>query len=237
MENFVFNLFKEQLSRIILDFSPNSINANFLSGRGSINDVRLNVSLINETYRDICPFLEFVEISLSELRIEVTSYTNLKRAPIVLFIGEVRAVAREPLDYRATTSTDDHTSSPSQQSQPQQYGLLHRILDNLCVKVGRVELSFSSLGKFKTRRCGPWNPPSFRLRFDDIEWTSITECGMPGTPDAIWAHNDDRDVVEAAPTSNNHGRRRHRTYVIYKRLSGTFRVELMTRREGGGRGG
>ena len=107
MESFVFNLFKEQLSKIIVDFSPSSINANFLSGRGSINDVRLNVDLINDHLRGVCPFVEFVEMSLSELRVEVTSYTNLKRSPIVLVIGEIRAVAREPLEYRVGTTNDD----------------------------------------------------------------------------------------------------------------------------------
>jgi hypothetical protein len=55
MENFVFNLFSDKLSKIILDFSPDSINANFLNGRGSITDVWLNVDLINDYLRPSCP--------------------------------------------------------------------------------------------------------------------------------------------------------------------------------------
>ena len=48
MESFVLNLFSDQLSKVILDFNPNTINANLLSGKGSITNLRLNVDVINE---------------------------------------------------------------------------------------------------------------------------------------------------------------------------------------------
>ena len=41
---------------------------------------------------------------LPELRVEVTSYTNLKKAPIVLVIEEIHAAAVEPLEYHLDPS-------------------------------------------------------------------------------------------------------------------------------------
>ena len=107
MESFVLNLFSDQLSKIIYNFHQSQINASFLSGKGSITNVRLNVGLINELLRPTVPFLEFTDITLSELRVEVTSYTNLKKAPIVLVIEEIHAKAREPLEYHVDPAANN----------------------------------------------------------------------------------------------------------------------------------
>lgn len=244
MENFVFNLFSDKLSKLIVNFSPVSINANFLSGRGSITDVRLNVDLINDYLRPSCPFIEFVEIELSELRVEVTSYTNLKKAPIVLVIGEIRAVARESLEYRTGGVDDDATKSnnTADAAAPratQQYGLLQRIIDNLSVKVGRISLSFSSLGKFKTRRSGPWTPPAFRCVIDDVEWISVCQSGHPGTPEDVWAHNNNsnNDTGGEGGFSSRFIRDGPRSYIIYKRMTATSRIDLAPGGLKGGGGG
>jgi hypothetical protein len=70
MENFVLNLFSDQLSKVILNFHPSTINANFLSGKGSITNLRLNVDVINEflnkpPHGGTVPFVKFTEIRLS----------------------------------------------------------------------------------------------------------------------------------------------------------------------------
>ena len=208
MESFVLNLFSVQLEKIIHNFHPSQINANFLSGKGSITNVKLNVDLINDLLKEVAPFLEFTEITLTELRVEVTSYTNLKKAPIVLVIEEIYAKAREPLEYHvdptanaqkkaaaAEAAAKKEAAASNQASQkkpagPQPYGLLHRILDNLSLKAKRINLSFSSLGKFKTRRRGVWTPPTLQVSFDHVEWIGVTESGNPGTPEQEWAHNE-----------------------------------------------
>ena len=153
MENFVFNLFSDQLSKITLDFHQTNFNANFLSGKGSITNIKLNVQLINDFLNKppygTVPFLEFEEITLSSVRAEVTSYTNLKKAPIVLVIEEIHAKAREPLEYHVDPAANARhkkekiASLPrasQKESAPNPYGLLHRILDNLSVKIKRINL-------------------------------------------------------------------------------------------------
>jgi len=241
MENFVLNLFSDQLSKIILDFSSTSINANFLSGKGSIKNVKLNVDLINEFLNKpphgSVPFLEFTEITLTELRVEVTSYTNLKKAPIVLVIEEIHAKAREPLEYhvdpanvKKAAAEKKEVSPPTakrKSSQAQQYGLLHRILDNLSIKIKRIHLSFSSLGKFKTRRRGIWTPPTLQVCFDNVEWISVTETGNTGTPDNVWAHNELSAQQSRFKRDSSDSQHRHRSYVIYKRLSMLCHVKLL----------
>jgi len=231
MENFVLNLFSDQLSKIILDFHQSEINANFLSGKGSIRNVKLNVGLINDFLNKpphgTVPFLEFTEITLSELRVEVTSYTNLKKAPIVLVIEEIYAKAREPLEYHVDPSKNNaHKNKIAAakkneiKSPSQPYGLLHRILDNLSVRIKHIYLSFSSLGKFKTRRRGVWTPPTLKVCLDDVEWIGVTETGNPGTPDMVWAHNE----LSFKGATNQ----RHRSCTIYKKLSMMCHIKLLS---------
>lgn len=242
MESFVLNLFSDQLSKIILNFHQSQINANFLSGKGSITNVKLNVGLINDFLNKpphgTVPFLEFQEIKLTELRVEVTSYTNLKKAPIVLVIEEIHAIAREPLEYHVDPAKGNNAGksnapaakppSPPRKNSAQQYGLLHRILDNLSVKIKRIHLSFSSLGKFKTRRIGPWMPPTLQVCLDNVEWISVTETGNPGTPDQVWEHNElGQQQSMFKRESMNQQQHRHRTYTIYKRLSMLCHVNLL----------
>ena len=235
----MLNLFSDQLSKVILDFNPNTINASLLSGKGSITNLRLNVDVINEFLNKpphgTVPFVKFTEIRLSELRVEVTSYTNLKKAPIVLVIEEIHASAVEPMEYfldPANAQNKNSPSKPQQASQQQQqstqarqaYGLLHRILDNLSIKINRIHLTFQTLGKFKTLRRGRWTPPPVSVTLENIEWISMTEAGNPGTPEAVWAHNE-------LFAQQNRFRREgnmtlHRSYIIYKRLSMICHVRL-----------
>ena len=171
----------------------------------------------------------------------MTSYTNLKRAPIVLVIEEIHATAREPLEYyvdpkqqksAGTTSTTTETASTGGKRQsaanPQQYGLLHRILDNLSIRIRRINLSFSPLGKFKTRRHGPWTPPTLNVCFDNVELISVTETGQAGTPEQVWAHNE--LAAQQSRFRREANQQRHRSYVIYKRFTMEMSVKLPTRR-------
>ena len=168
----------------------------------------------------------------------MTSYTNLKKAPIVLVIEEIHAAAVEPLEYhldptKAPPSTPTAATTQQQQQQQsnqqprQQYGLLHRILDNLCIKINRIHLTFQTLGKFKTLRRGIWTPPPVSVTLENVEWISVTEAGNAGTPDQIWAHNELFAQQNRFRQGNNSNLApRHRSYIIYKRLSGVCHVRL-----------
>ena len=234
----MLNLFSDQLSKVILDFNPNTINANLLSGKGSITNLRLNVDVINEFLNKpphgTLPFVKFTEIRLSELRVEVTSYTNLKKSPIVLVIEEIHASAVEPMEYHLDPANAQKkaTPPPPQQQQSsnqarQQYGLLHRILDNLSIKINRIHLTFQTLGKFKTRRRGIWTPPPVSVTLENVEWISVSEAGNPGTPESVWAHNE--LFVQQNRFRKEGNAPQHRSYIIYKRLSMICHVRLSSK--------
>ena len=122
------------------------------------------------------PYLKLSEVTLTELRLEVTSYTNLKKAPVVLVIDEIHAHAIEPLEYyfdgksnpqNQKDSGASATNAPSAASKPQ-YGLLQRIQDNLSIRVNKINFTFQPLGKFKTRRVGPWTPPPVLVTLNNV---------------------------------------------------------------------
>ena len=145
--------------------------------QGSITNVKLNVDLINDFLNKpphgMFPYLQLSEVTLTQLRLEVTSYTNLKKAPVVLVIDEIHAHAIEPLEYyfdgknHTQNQNASGANAPSAAYKPQ-YGLLQRIQDNLSVRVNRINFTFQPLGKLKTRRVGPWTPPCVMVTLKNV---------------------------------------------------------------------
>lgn len=115
------------------------------------------------------------------MRLEVTSYTNLKKAPVVLVIDKVFVKAEEMLEYHfdgkhnnitpAESSEDNQRNTQSNKSpKPKmtQYNLLHRITDNLSVRVNEIHITFQPLGKLKTRTVGIWTPPCLKVMLKGV---------------------------------------------------------------------
>lgn len=147
----------------------------------------LNEILTKPPY-GLLPFLCLKEATISELRLEVTSYTNLKKAPVVLVIDEVFVEAEEMMEYyfdgkHNTNCSEDSVAKNSQTNQPAPvklstdklaqakqttYGLLHRITDNLSIRINKMYISFQPLGKFKTKRVGIWTPPAVNVTLENV---------------------------------------------------------------------
>ena len=97
---------------------------------------------------------------------------------MVLVIDTVFVEAEEMMDYffDGRHSNDDSNGASSEQSanqtkptpKRQQYGLLHRITDNLSVRINKIHVSFQPLGKFKTRRVGKWTPPGVEVELNGV---------------------------------------------------------------------
>ena len=79
MEKYVLGFFQEQLSKIIIGFRKEQVNANLLNGKGEIRDVKLNCSVLNQAVVDDLPFVAFEEIHVSRLGFNVTSWANLRK--------------------------------------------------------------------------------------------------------------------------------------------------------------
>ena len=70
--------------------------ANLLNGKGEIRDVSLNCALLNESIARLTPYIRFDEIQCDRIGILVTSWANLRKAPIIVDIGKVTAKIHEP---------------------------------------------------------------------------------------------------------------------------------------------
>lgn len=152
------------------------MNANLLNGKGEITDVSLNCSFLNEAVAKITPFFEFKSIHVSKLGFHVTSWTNLRKAPIVVDIGCITATLIEPLQclpasqrkrLRMVTEKElinlleEGLYKPMRGEGP--YGFVDRLLDNVTMEIEKVQVNFQTWGKFKTQRIGQWTPPLLRL--------------------------------------------------------------------------
>ena len=71
---------------------------------------------------------------------------------------------------------------------------------------------------------------SLQVSFDCVEWISVTETGNPGTPDQVWVHNELR-AKQSRFNKEANKHHRHRSYIIYKRLSMTCHVKLLLARD------
>eukprot|EP00980_Cylindrotheca_fusiformis_P029738 scaffold23803_cov132-Cylindrotheca_fusiformis.AAC.2 len=72
------------------------------------------------------------------------------------------------------------------------YGIVDRIVDNLTIEIRKVNISFQSMGKFKTKRTGPWTPPKLLIECTNLRIVSVDLHGHEGSPNQIWAHNHRR---------------------------------------------
>lgn len=111
---------------------------------------------------------------------------------MVLVIDKVFVKAEEMLEYHfdgkhnnntpagsSKNNSDEHKtkhtasqrnaqSNTSSKPKQTQYNLLHRITDNLSVRVNEIHIAFQPLGKLKTRRLGIWTPPSVEVMLKGV---------------------------------------------------------------------
>ena len=193
-----------------------------MNGKGEINNVELNCSHLNEQLVEMTPYLELERVHVSKLSFHVTSWTNLRRAPIVIDLQHVTARAVEPLHFNEKSKSRQFRQLtredlaemivkgllPPKRTNP--YNLFDRILDNLTVEITSLRFEYQPTGKFKTRRPGPWTPPELQLELKHLQLVSVNEYGQEASPDEIWRNHHHRDSA----------------VMIYKRLSMQYRLLL-----------
>lgn len=75
------------------------VNANLLNGKGEIRDVEINCAVLNDDLRKMTPFIELESVHVSKLSFHVSSWTNIRKAPILVHVEHLTATVKEPLDY------------------------------------------------------------------------------------------------------------------------------------------
>ena len=170
-----------------------------LNGKGEITDVSLNCAFLNQALAKVTPSFELQSVHLSKLSFHVTTWSNLKKAPIVVVVEDVKATIVEPLDCLNKSKR----RVPQQISREElsllieqgliklrrDYNIFDRIVDNLHVEIRTLEVSFQPRGKFKTKRVGPWTPPVIMVNLNHVKYVSVDEYGLEGTPEQVWHHN------------------------------------------------
>jgi len=222
MEQFVLGIFQEQLSKFLVGFRKEQVNANLLNGKGEIRDVNINCSVINNLISKVTPFIILESIRVSKLSFNVTSWTNIKKAPICVVVEDVFVTIVEPLSYVDESqrlkcrqmSREEFKKMMEGKKARGPYNVFDRILDNLQIEIRSVNISFQTMGKFKTKRRGPWTPPQLNLSLRHLKYRSVDEFGNEANPDECWQHN------------KNTGRVSDRAFLIYKRVSMDMRLSF-----------
>ena len=165
----------------------------------------------------------------------MTSFTNLKKAPIEISIDEIHIVAVEPLTY---TPFDEVSwlswakECIEKALRRRSYGLLDRIVDNVTIDINRIYVVFQPMGKFKTKKAGPWTPPAISVVFHNFRFVSVDEYGMEVTPEAVWRHNSRKWKAEQSLLETRNDRAlRPKTIFIYKKLTMDISVAVGPRTE------
>lgn len=217
MTNIIAHITLFRLLKFIVGFHKEQVNANLLNGKGEIKDVSLHCDFLNEKISHITPYIELESVHVSRLSFHVQSWTNLKKAPILIDIEDVTAKVVEPLHY-VDRSLRRTLRQITKQEFEQMFGkrprgaynIFDRILDNIQLEVRSVTLTFQPRGRFKTRRVGPWTPPRLVAIMRHLRYCSVNEFGSEGTPEECWRHNDFN-----VPASE-------RTLLIFKRMTMEF---------------
>jgi N-terminal region of Chorein or VPS13 len=228
-------------TQYIVGFRKEMVNASLLNGKGEIKDLSLNCAAINQQLSNIMPFLELDSIHISKVSFQVTSWTNLRKAPIMVDIEHISIHLSEPLHYlhpqkrrrikqmtlsqmelyfRQLQETCRSNKTPySNPNQRGSYNLLDRILDNLHIEIKSIFVQFQTWGKFKTRRTGPWTPPVLMIKLNNLRYVSVDDYGQEGTPDQVGAHNHHRTTTST---------QQERTLMIFKKVSMEYDIGIKT---------
>lgn len=194
-----------------------------MNGKGEIRDVSLNCALLNESIARLTPYIRFDEIQCDRIGILVTSWANLRKAPIIVDIGKVTAKIHEPFSLlprnqrvRIELITEAELKKKIADGlklfRTGAYGLADRIVDNLTINIESFRLEFQTWGKLKTRRLGPWTPPLIQVECNDLKVCMVDDDGnVPQNPDQAWHHNQ--------------GRRDH--FMIHQKVQGECKVKLV----------
>ncbi len=233
MEKFIIGLFTEQLSTYIKGFNKDQVNANLLNGKGEVKDIHVNVDPINELLRQYTNLVELSSVYVSKLSFNVTSFRNIKKAPIEISIDEVHVIVVESLAYQAFNEfswPELAKSIVEKANKNGPYGLLERIQDNITVDMNRVYMTFQPMGKFKTRKIGPWTPPAISVVLNNFRFVMVDEYGNEGSPDDVWRHNSRGGKQEAKFMMRGGGKNdrtyRPKTFMIYKKVSMDLSVAI-----------
>jgi N-terminal region of Chorein or VPS13 len=215
---------------------------NLLNGKGEIHDVHINCAVLQKEsfLSKLRNYVALEQVHVSRLSFHVTSWTNLRKAPICIEIGDVTIRASEPLSYEESKQKNrgirQITKSelqalikqglvPSRANRPGGnlgigYNLFDRIMDNLTIDIASVRIVYQPLGQLKTTRAGPWTPPALDVILAGIRVVSVNEYGQEGSPEEVWQHN--------------HHHTPHSTgscYMLYKKVSMEYHIALRIRRE------
>eukprot|EP00977_Amphora_coffeiformis_P005529 scaffold1170_cov174-Amphora_coffeaeformis.AAC.13 len=168
------------------------------------------------------PFVELEAVHVSKLSFHVSSWTNIRKAPILVHVEHVTATVKEPLHYvdrakrrqlrQVTRGELVEMIRAGIIKARGAYNLFDRILDNLTIEVASVSINFQPWGRFKTRRTGPWTPPEIQLYFAGIHLVSVNEYGQEAPPEEVWRHN--------------HHRSASGSLLIYKKLSMEYKISI-----------
>ena len=184
----------------------------------------------------VSPYIELESVHVSKLSFHVSSWTNLRHSPICIDIEHVVAKIIEPLHFldrrrrRPLRQITRHElaqlirDGTVPKPRTGRYNLLDRIIDNLTVEIQSIDVTFQPLGKFKTRRPGPWTPPALRLQLFGVRLVSVTEFGHEASPDDVWRHNHRHHQRNARATA---GAREDGSFLIYKKLSTEYKVSIV----------
>lgn len=185
--------------QFIIGFRKEQVNVNLLNGKGEISNVEINCSFLNSNLSKLSPFVELERVHISKISFHVSSWANLRKAPIIVDIEDIEASILEPLHCLDETERKKilqvfHSQLPALLKQGLvskrgPYNLFDRILDNLSFEVRSAVINFTTWGKFKTRRVGPWTPPRIQVKLAGARMVSVNEYGQEAAPDEVWRHN------------------------------------------------
>ena len=111
MESLLLSTFSEHLTTLVPDFSPAQISSSLLTGRGEITAVDLNCAHLNALLRSylLNGAVRLESVHVTRLGFNVTSFANIKKAPIEVNIDEIHVRVVESLDYDGDDAGDGKT--------------------------------------------------------------------------------------------------------------------------------
>eukprot|EP01083_Nonionella_stella_P214311 772266_1 len=124
-------------STILKNFHPDMLQMELMNGCVELQDVVLNCEVLDAYVKLVVPWLHLKSVSCSFIQIQLPSWTRLRKDPVVVKLGTVRAIVAEQVAENSPVSP----KSPEPEAKSGgSYGITDQIVDGLRIEIEAIQI-------------------------------------------------------------------------------------------------
>ena len=144
MSNLIAAYLSQWLSKVIKNYTCDQLNVSLKKGKVNLEDFEVDVNVVNIYLQKYIPFLKISKIAVSNALLELPSYLQIKKQPIIVRIGDVDVELTQH-DFTQPSAIEvvrkewfEPTSHPKLLNRLN--GIIRKIIDGVRIEINSIHL-------------------------------------------------------------------------------------------------